>query len=41
MPDSGLISVTLALTGIGTVYFDDIRIEPEVPATPAVQTAGK
>jgi hypothetical protein len=41
VPDSGLISVTLALTGIGTVYFDDIRIEPEVPATPTVQTAGK
>jgi hypothetical protein len=41
VPDSGLISVTLALTGIGTVYFDDIRIEPEVPSTPYVQTAGK
>ena len=41
VPDSGLISVTLALTGIGTVYFDDIRIEPEVPSAPTVQTAGK
>jgi hypothetical protein len=41
VPDSGLVSVTLALTGIGTVYFDDIRIEPEVPANPTVQTAGK
>ncbi len=41
VPDSGLISVTLALTGIGTVYFDDIRIEPEVPSTSTVQTAGK
>jgi hypothetical protein len=41
VPDSGLISVTLALTGIGTVYFDDIRIEPEVPTNPTVQTAGK
>jgi hypothetical protein len=41
VPDSGLISVTLALTGIGTVYFDDIRIEPEVPSAPYVQTAGK
>lgn len=41
VPDSGLISATLALTGIGTVYFDDIRIEPEVPSTPYVQTAGK
>jgi len=41
VPDSGLISITLALTGIGTVYYDDIRIEPEVPSTPYVQTAGK
>jgi hypothetical protein len=41
VPDSGTIFVTLALTGLGTVYFDDIRIEPEVPATPTVQTAGK
>src|SRR5207245_7927610 len=28
VPASGHISVTLALTGIGTAYFDDIRIEP-------------
>jgi hypothetical protein len=28
VPTNGAISVTLALTGIGTVYFDDIRIEP-------------
>lgn len=28
VPADGLINVTLALTGIGTVYFDDIRIEP-------------
>jgi hypothetical protein len=41
VPDSGLIFATLALTGIGTVYFDDIRIEPEVPSTPYAQTAGK
>jgi len=27
-PTAGTISVTLALTGIGKVYFDDIRIEP-------------
>ncbi len=31
VPASGTINVTLALTGIGTVYFDDIRIEPLVP----------
>ena len=28
VPASGTISVTLALTGIGTVYFDDIQIQP-------------
>jgi hypothetical protein len=31
VPASGQISVTLALTGIGAAYFDDIRIEPLVP----------
>ena len=30
VPTSGTISVTLALTGIGQAYFDDIRIEPLV-----------
>jgi hypothetical protein len=28
VPASGAINVTLALTGIGTAYFDDVRIEP-------------
>jgi hypothetical protein len=28
VPASGTMGVTLALTGLGTVYFDDIRIEP-------------
>jgi hypothetical protein len=28
VPSSGTINVTLALTGLGTVYFDDIRVEP-------------
>src|SRR5262249_31062132 len=28
VPPSGQISVTLALTGYGTAYFDDVRIEP-------------
>ncbi len=32
VPESGQVSVSLALTGIGTVYFDDIRIEPLVAA---------
>jgi hypothetical protein len=33
VPASGTMQVTLALTGLGTVYFDDVRIEPLVPAT--------
>ncbi|MFN4260351.1 MAG: hypothetical protein ACK4RK_13725 [Gemmataceae bacterium] len=28
VPASGTIHLTLALTGVGTVYFDDLRIEP-------------
>jgi hypothetical protein len=28
VPADGTIRVTLALTGLGTVYFDDVRIEP-------------
>jgi hypothetical protein len=32
VPPSGALNVTLALSGIGTVYFDDVRIEPLVPA---------
>jgi hypothetical protein len=28
VPSSGRIHVTLALTGIGTAYFDDVRVEP-------------
>jgi hypothetical protein len=35
VPASGQISVTLALTGVGTAYFDDIRIEPLVTTEPA------
>ena len=31
VPASGIVQVTLALTGIGAVYFDDVRIEPLVP----------
>jgi hypothetical protein len=39
VPASGTVSVTLALTGIGTAYFDDVRIEPldlKLPATAGV-----
>lgn len=32
VPASGQISLTLALTGVGTAYFDDLRIEPMYPA---------
>ncbi|MCS6976916.1 MAG: hypothetical protein NZM31_07920 [Gemmatales bacterium] len=32
VPDSGFIHLTMALTGIGTVYFDDLRIEPMLSA---------
>ena len=31
VPAAGLISVTMALTGLGTAYFDDVRIEPMLP----------
>jgi len=30
-PQKGQIHVTLALAGLGTVYFDDIQIEPLLP----------
>jgi hypothetical protein len=48
VPESGQMSVTVALTGIGVVYFDDLRIEPLVPVAadgdpqtvPPVSTAG-
>ena len=28
VPANGVVNVTMALTGLGTVYFDDVRIEP-------------
>jgi hypothetical protein len=31
VPSSGSLNVTLALTGLGTAYFDDVRIEPLQP----------
>jgi hypothetical protein len=31
VPANGVLSMTMALTGLGTVYFDDLRIEPLVP----------
>ncbi|MBA4186990.1 MAG: hypothetical protein C0467_03130 [Planctomycetaceae bacterium] len=38
VPPSGQISATVALTGIGSVYVDDMRIEPMVPTEPAAKT---
>ncbi|HEX5269313.1 MAG TPA: hypothetical protein VFW33_02445 [Gemmataceae bacterium] len=33
VPSTGTVNVTMALTGTGTVYFDDVKIEPLQPAT--------
>lgn len=46
VPPEGNVSVTMALTGIGSACFDDIRIEPLVPggvasAAPTPQPAAK
>ncbi|VTT96393.1 Uncharacterized protein OS=Pirellula staleyi (strain ATCC 27377 / DSM 6068 / ICPB 4128) GN=Psta_1862 PE=4 SV=1 [Gemmataceae bacterium] len=35
VPASGQIGVTLALTGVGTALFDEVKIEPMVPAPAA------
>ena len=32
VPSSGQINLSLALTGIGTVYFDDLKVEALQPA---------
>jgi hypothetical protein len=34
VPASGQIGVTLAMTGLGVVYFDDVRIEPLTATAP-------
>jgi hypothetical protein len=43
VPESGTINLTMALTGLGSAYFDDVRIEPlSTPGTapaPAPTTA--
>jgi hypothetical protein len=41
VPASGQISISIALTGIGTAYFDDLKIEGIQANTPAapVKTA--
>jgi hypothetical protein len=42
VPASGAISLTLALTGLGAVYFDDVRIEPMIwgPSPPPAPDGG-
>ncbi|HJT79523.1 MAG TPA: hypothetical protein VJ739_20165, partial [Gemmataceae bacterium] len=40
VPASGTINVTLALTGLGKAYFDDVRIEPLRPGAAGQVTAG-
>lgn len=49
VPANGQIAVTLALTGVGTAYFDNVMIEPMIPVEAGplpppdnsnVQTAG-
>jgi hypothetical protein len=34
VPNTGVINVTLALTGLGTVYYDDWKIEPLAETNP-------
>lgn len=44
IPASGTINVSLALTGLGTVYFDDVRVEPLTtggPVVDALPTSGR
>lgn len=39
VPESGQVNVTVALTGLGTVYVDDLRVEPLYPHAPAGTSA--
>jgi hypothetical protein len=39
VPDTGKLGLTLALTGMGTVYFDDVKIEPMTPFNPPPATS--
>jgi hypothetical protein len=41
VPSSGQINVTMALMGLGTAYFDDIRIEPLYSALTVSRTVQK
>jgi hypothetical protein len=41
VPASGAVSVTLALTGLGKAFFDDVRVEPLVPTNAVQRTASR
>jgi hypothetical protein len=45
VPAGGKVGVTVALTGVGVAYFDDLRVEPllpgDGPADAARRPAGK
>ena len=41
VPSSGSVNVTLALTGLGSVYFDNVRVEPLVPGNGTVTPASR
>jgi len=39
VPASGSLNVSLVLTGIGRVFFDDLRVEPLVNTATSTKTA--
>src|SRR5262249_50639961 len=41
VPSSGAINLTVALTGIGEVYVDDLKIEPLTPGRGEATAAGQ
>jgi hypothetical protein len=41
VPADGKLRVTLALTGMGTVYFDDVRVEPLNPGVTTTTTVAR
>jgi len=40
VPPSGKVAMTFALTGFGTAYIDDVRMEPLAPFTPVAAADG-
>ena len=41
MPESGKLSLTFAITGLGSAYFDDVKIEPMLPGAVGVGPVGR